>query len=283
MTENHSAGVEPSALSDLLLKPNTDSAEASVTKGVSRSSARNELATNWRCTLRGDQDRERPAGLVAHLQVGADRLDLELTLWNQNQVSAASHAGGGSDPASVATHYLDNDDSVMRLGGGVEAINCVGRDLHCSVKPEGSICARQIVVNRLRHTDYRQPAGSELGGHTESVLATNRDQSTNAISVKPGLDGGDSIGAASKRICARRQQHRAATWQNPSDVAAAKAYVVAIKYSGPTASITDYLMAVGKYDTHNSANHCIEARAVAAAGEDCDLHACAFCIELSVS
>ena len=57
------------------------------------------------------------------------------------------------DPPRVAAHHLDDHHPVVALGGGVQPVDRVGRDLHRGVEPEREVGRRQVVVDRLGHAD----------------------------------------------------------------------------------------------------------------------------------
>ena len=110
----------------------------------------------------------------------ADLVDVERALGHEDHVGAAGHARVGGDPAGVAAHDLDDDHAVVRLGGRVQAVDRVGRDLHRGLEAEGVVGAREVVVDRLGHADDRHAVGGELRGDAERVLAADRDQRVDA-------------------------------------------------------------------------------------------------------
>ena len=70
----------------------------------------------------------------------------------EDDVGATGETRVGRDPAGVPTHDLDHHHAVVALGRRVQAIDRVGRDLHCRVEPEREVGRREIVVDRLRDT-----------------------------------------------------------------------------------------------------------------------------------
>ena len=76
-------------------------------------------------------------------------VDVDGFLGNQYDVRAAGHAGGVGDPAGVAAHDFDDDDAVVRVGGGVDAIDGFGGDHDCGVEAEGRVGAADVVVDGL--------------------------------------------------------------------------------------------------------------------------------------
>ena len=60
---------------------------------------------------------------------------------------------GGEDTLGVATRLAD-EDPVVRLGGGVQPVDRLHRDVDRGVEAEGEVGAGQVVVDRLRHADH---------------------------------------------------------------------------------------------------------------------------------
>ena len=63
------------------------------------------------------------AVIVVVLQQRADVVDVDLLLGNQNHVRAAGDARGIGDPAGIAAHHFNDNDAVVRVGGGVDAVD----------------------------------------------------------------------------------------------------------------------------------------------------------------
>ena len=70
----------------------------------------------------------------------------------------------------VATHHLDDHHAVVALGGGVEPVDRVGRDLHRGVEPERVVGRRQVVVDRLRHPDHLRAVGARASRRRRACL-----------------------------------------------------------------------------------------------------------------
>ena len=97
--------------------------------------------------------------LLAHLETAFHRLgdvgDIERHLGNDRIVRAAGHARVQCNPAHVTAHDLHDEDTVMRLCGGVQTVNCIGRDGNCRIETEGVVGGVDIVVNSLWYTNDR--------------------------------------------------------------------------------------------------------------------------------
>ena len=92
-------------------------------------------------------------------------------------LAPAGDAGVGGDPPAVAAHHLDHHHPVVALGRRVQAVDGVGGDLHGGVEPERHVGADDVVVDRLRHADDRQPLlGVELAGDAQRPVAADHDE-----------------------------------------------------------------------------------------------------------
>ena len=138
----------------------------------------------------GDHDdREGAPARVAAADQPADLLDVERPLGDQDHVAAAGEARVERDPAGVAAHHLDHHHPVVRLGGGVEAVDRLGRDLEGGVEAEGDVGGGEVVVDRLRHAEHGHAVlAVEAGGGAERVLAADRDQAVE-VEASPSSRG----------------------------------------------------------------------------------------------
>ena len=136
--------------------------------------------------LADDDDREVLAPLVPVR--GSRRqavLDRDRLLGDQDHVGAAGDAAHDRDPARVPAHHLDDHhrgcatrpscaagrSPRSRSDRGVEAERVVGRD--------------DVVVDRLRHADDRDPVLLvEPGRDAERVLAADRDERVEALRLE---------------------------------------------------------------------------------------------------
>ena len=177
------------------------------------------------------------------------------------------------DPARVAAHHLDDHHAVVRLGGRVQPVDRLGADGDGRVEAEGVVGRREVVVDRLRDADDREVVlGVQPRGDAERVLAADRDER-----VEP-----------SARSCrARRRRRRrpctgsCATCRGSSRRAAgaprsraARAARTAPRRARASPRGRRRPRARASNDApRDRADDRVQAGAVAAAGEDPDLHA----------
>jgi hypothetical protein len=89
------------------------------------------------------------AVVVVVLEQSADVVDVDVLLRNENHVRAAGDARGVGDPAGIAAHHFNHDHAIVRVGGGVDAVDGLGGDGHGRVVAEGGVGAADVVVDGL--------------------------------------------------------------------------------------------------------------------------------------
>ena len=142
----------------------------------------------------GDDDDRREVRLEAAPDQPADPVEVERLLGDQDHVGAAGEAGVEGDPAGVAAHHLDDQHPVVAVGGGVQAVDRLHRDVDRGVEAEGVVGGAEVVVDRLRHADDADAVlGVQPRGDAERVLAADRDQ-RRRLRRRQALD--DPLGAA---------------------------------------------------------------------------------------
>ena len=186
---------------------------------------------------------------------------------------AAGEARVQRDPAGVAAHHLDDEHAVVRVGGGVEAVDRLGGDLDRGVEAEGEVGAAEVVVDGLRDADDLDAEVGELGGDAEGVLAADGDQRVDAVGLEVGLDLLDPA-VDLERVGARRAQDRAAAGQDAANLVEPELARVVLERALPAVAEPDELVAVlADALADGSADHRIETGAVAATGQHSDAHA----------
>ena len=121
-------------------------------------------------------DREVAPTRVATTQRPAHLADVERALGDQDHVGPSRHSGVQGDPARAATHHLGDQDAMVALGGGVQAVDRLGGDLQRGVEAERHVGGAQVVVDRLGHPQDRQAVLVQAVGGAQRVLAADRDQ-----------------------------------------------------------------------------------------------------------
>ena len=152
--------------------------------------------------LGDDDDAVAAARGVALLDALDDAVDVVRDLGEQDDVGVARDAGVHRDPARVAAHHLDDHDALVRLGGGVQAIDRLGGDGDRGVEAERRLRARQVVVDGLRDADDRHALLRGTG-----VAIRNAPSPPIAISASPPTSlepAHDVVGDVDRRPSCRR-------------------------------------------------------------------------------
>src|SRR4051812_32495944 len=272
VAEDRRARLEPRALLDLLLEDDPDAAEAHMAERVGAPMLGQQPAVLGRRALGDDDDRERRAARMAALEVVAHVVDVERPLRDEDHVGAAGDPGVDREPAGVAAHDLAHEHAVVRLGGGVQAIDRVGGDLHRGLKAEREVRGREVVVDRLGHADDRDPVLVQLAGDAERVLATDRDQRVQVAGLERGLDLVQAV-LDLVDVGAGRPEDRPAAMQDPARAVEREVTRLVVQYAGPAVAEADELVPVGiDALADDGPDDRIEPGAVAAAGEHADSH-----------
>ena len=116
----------------------------------------------------------------------ANAVVVEWNLRQENDVGSPSQTGIDGDPSRVAPHHFQNHHAAVALGGTVQAVKRIGSASDRGVETKRHSRGGQIVVNRLRHADDRQPMFIQLLRNRERTIPANRDSGRTArISAKP--------------------------------------------------------------------------------------------------
>jgi len=211
------------------------------------------------------------------LHVGADPLDVERALRDEDHVRAAGQPRVQRDPAGVAAHHLHDQRPVVAFRRGVQPVDGLHGDVHGRVEAEGVVGGAEVVVDRLRHPDDGNPLLAQAGGHAEGVLAADRDQRVDAQPGQVVLDPLDAVAAPAARVLQRvgagRPEDGAAARQDAAHRLHVKRHGVAFERPSPSVAEPDEFEAV-LLDTlaDHGADNCVQAGAVAATGEDSHSH-----------
>ncbi len=227
---------------------------------------------NRRRALRDHHDRERRPAAVAVQDLVAHLVDVERLLGDEDDVGTAGETRVQRDPAGMAAHDLAHHHAVVALGGGVQAVDRVRRDLHRGVEAERHVGRGEVVVDRLGDAHDVHALGAQLRGDTERVLATDRDQRVDAFADESVEDGRDTaFGLVGVR--ARRPEDRPAPVEDPARRRHGQVDGLALLDAPPAVAEADEVVPVDPFAlADDGPDHRIQARAVAASGQDADSH-----------
>ena len=175
------------------------------------------------------------------------------------------------DPPGVAAHHFNHHHSLMAAGGGVQFVDRFhgGRDRR--VEAEGEIGPRQVVVDRLRYADHGKPHGVQFRRRPEGVLAADGDQCVQPedpeILQRPLRPPG-----VLERIGARGSDDRPADVEDPGDHLAVQVHRRGVEEPLPSVSQPDHAGTERVGFPDHRPDHRVQARTIASAGQDPDLH-----------
>ena len=211
---------------------------------------------SWRCVIRV-----------------ADLVDVEGRLGDEDHVGAAREPRVGRDPTRVAAHHLHDHHPVVALGGRVQPIDRVGRDLHRGVEPEREVGRREVVVDRLRDADHLHAVARQLVRDAERVLAADRDHRVDAVALRAWpctRAGPSSVLYGFVRDVPRIVPPRGSSPRTDSSVSGTDSPSIEPAPAVPVAD--DLVLEVRGTLAHHGADHRVEARAVTTAREHADTH-----------
>ena len=169
-----------------------------------------ERALPRRGALGDDHDGEVRALAVPVLDPRAHLGDVERHLGHEHDVGAARHPGVDRDPTGVTAHHLDDHHAVVALGGGVQPVDGIGRDLHRGVEPEGEVGGGEVVVDGLGHPDDGDARLlAETRRDAEGVLAADHDQRVDPL-ARQRVEHPRGAVVGLERVGARRAEDGAA-------------------------------------------------------------------------
>ena len=122
------------------------------------------------------EDGEAAAAVVALADLGGDLVDVVRDLGDQDDVSAAGHARVERQPADLVAHDLHDEHAAVRGGGGVDAVDGVGGDVHGALEAKGHVRAPEVVVDRLGQGDDVQALLAQQVGRLVGAVAAQDDQ-----------------------------------------------------------------------------------------------------------
>src|SRR5690625_7529550 len=93
------------------------------------------------------------------------------------------------NPANVAAHDFNNQNTVVGFGRGVQPVNGVGGNGHGGIKTEGVVGGVDVIVNGLGNTNDGHAVISEPLRAFECALAANSDECVDSGIFQIGFDG----------------------------------------------------------------------------------------------
>src|SRR5574337_432334 len=227
----------------------------------------------------GDAD-QRPALVgLARAAMLDHGIEVVRDLGQQDHVGRAGEAAVQRDPAGVASHRLGDHHPAVAARGGFEPVERLGDDRDRAVEAEAQVGVAQVVVDRLGNADHRQAERVHPVGDLHRAVAADRDQRIELqVVARVGEHLGRHVGAAGAEVMERvaavvRAQHRPALRDDACyrrmverpHAPAHEAEESALDPGDARAALVDQRQ-------RDRADDRVQPRAVAAAGEDADVH-----------
>ena len=222
-------------------------------------------------------DGERLLALGAGFHHLGNFLDIIGNFGQQDHVRTAGNTGVQGQPASFVAHDLNHHAATVAGGGGVDAVDDLGGDVHSSVEAKGEIGAKDVVIDGLGQTDHIEALFAEQIGGLVGAVAAQSDQ-TIQLEILIGLFHRSNLVHAvffhhahvAERTAAGAQ-NGAAQGEDTGELLLAHLLILAFDQAAITVADTDDLRIkklVGC--AGNAADGCIQAGAIPAAGENTD-------------
>ncbi len=182
-------------------------------------------------------------------------------------MGAAGDTGGVGDPAGIAAHDLNDDDAVVRVGGGVNAINGFGGDHDGGVEAEGLVGAVDVVIDGLGNADGVDAVVGKIESDGLRVVSAESDERVNLVELENFLHLLDAAGDL-LHVGAGGVEDGAALELNAVGVLERQRDEVVVEHTAPPVEEADEFVAVGLDSlAYRRIDNSIQAGAVAAAGQ----------------
>ena len=207
------------------------------------------------------------AVIVVVLEQRADVVDVDFLLGNEDDVRAAGDARGIGDPAGVAAHDFNDDHAIVRVGRGVNAVDCLGGDHDRGVVAEGCVGAADVVVDGLGNADGVDAVFAEEQRDRLRVVAAESDERVDLVGLEDFLHLVDAAGNL-LHVGARGMQDGAALQLNAVNVFERERNEIVIENAAPAVQKADEFVAVVVDALSDGRiNDRIQSGAIAAAGQ----------------
>ena len=180
---------------------------------------------------------------------------------------AAGDAGGIGDPAGIAAHHLDDDHAVVRVGGGVDAVDGLGGDHDRGIEAEGLVGAADVVVDGLGNAHAVHAVLAQELRHRLRVVAAQGDEGIDLVGLENLLHFVNAAGNLFD-VGARGVQDGAALQLDAVGVFQGERNKVVVEHAAPAVEKADELVSV-VVDAlfYSGINDRIQSGAIAAAGQ----------------
>ena len=214
--------------------------------------------------FRYDDDAVALACVVHLLDLLAHRVDVELDLRDEDELSAACDAGHHGQPAGVAAHDLNEHDAAMCRSRIAQLVDGIDDRVGRRVAANRVVHAPDIVVDRARQADdWQARLLREQRAACQTAIAADDDEAFNPTLHEVFI----ALATAFRRLelrAASRSEERATALDEVADAAARELLDIVIEHAlVAVVDAIDFYTLV-KCRTDNGTCRSIHARAVAA-------------------
>ena len=132
------------------------------------------------CVLLGDgtfcdsDDGKALSGLGTIIDGFNDLVDIIRDLRQQDNIRAAGNTGIERKPANLMSHNFNDKNTVMRSGGGMNAVDGICCNINCTVEAKGHVGSPDIIVDCLgKMNDIQTLLAKKICGLLSTVSAEN--------------------------------------------------------------------------------------------------------------
>src|ERR1700733_2392905 len=183
------------------------------------------------------------AVIVVVLQQRAHVINIDVAFRDQDDMGTAGNTGGIGDPTRITAHDFNNNYTVMRVGSGVNAIDCLRGDRYSSVETKGCVGPVDVVINGLGNANAGHTVLAQEQGHRLRIVAPEGDQRINPVDLQDLLD---LFNAARNllHVGARRMQNGAPFQLDAIDFFQSKGNEIVVQDAAPAVQKADEFIAI---------------------------------------
>ena len=220
--------------------------------------------------FRHDDDAVTLACIVHCLDLFAHRVDVELDLRYEDELSAARDTRHHGQPAGVAAHDLNEHDAAMCRSRVTQLVDCIDNRVRSRIAADRVVHAPDVVVDRARQADDRDAR----------LLREQRSAAQGAVTA----DDAEALDAAVRQVlvahhaafrrlpafAACRAEERTTALDDITDVPGLHLKHILFQQTVIAAADAPYLDTLVQSRADDSASCRVHAWAVAAARQDCN-------------
>ena len=219
-----------------------------------------------------DDDNRCAAAIAGAFNPFDDPLHRHGEFGQQDGLCAGGHTGVQRNPADVPAHNLNDHAPVVRFCCGAQGVDGPRGNSRRCVEAERVVSAAEVVVNGFGNTNHGQSLiVSEPRGTSEGALAADGNHPVDPVVLHdlahrirptPGV-----------RVGARRAENSSTSAADAAHIVRGQGVQVALQQATPSVADAHEFVTEEPYALADGASDdCVESGAVAAGGQNSDLH-----------